>query len=264
MNRNITFEEYLELNGIKKKDYLYWIGRISKDVNIEDEREINYYLLQMSSKVSANTFNMILSSLRKYYEFKKLSIRLPKKRKVKETLPEYIPYEDLENEIFPMVDCLFRNPLKIKTLLLFMFVTGIRKSALNNLHRKNFNFEKKIVKIYEPKTQEELVKPLTLELIKYLKVYFQAEREEKNAFNITPDMLDKICQKLKPYYKGANLHPHIFRVSLAVHLLKKGMDLRKIQKILGHKDISTTARYLKLKEEDIVEGFEECFSKEGK
>ena len=72
-------------------------------------------------------------------------------------------------------------------------------------------------------------------------------------------MLDKICQKLKPYYKKANLHPHIFRVSLAVHLLKKGMDLRKIQKILGHKDISTTARYLKLKEEDVVNGFENYF-----
>jgi len=55
------------------------------------------------------------------------------------------------------------------------------------------------------------------------------------------------------------LHPHIFRVSLAVHLLKKGMDLRKIQKILGHKDISTTARYLKLKEEDVVNGFENYF-----
>ena len=259
MNRDMTFEEYLELNGIEKKNYLYWVKRISEKINIEDEKEVNYYLLRLSSQLSANTFNIILSSLKKYYEFKKLNISLPKKRKVKETLPEYIPYEDLENEIFPMVDCLFKNPLKIKTLLLFMFITGIRKSALNNLYRKDFNFEKRIVRIYEPKTQEELIKPLTSELIEYLKLYFQTEKEEKNAFNTTPDMLDKICQKLKPYYKKANLHPHMFRVSLAVHLLKKGMDLRKIQKILGHKDISTTARYLKLKEEDVVNGFENYF-----
>jgi len=255
----MTFEEYLKVNGIRNDDYIYYFKKISSSIDIEDQEQVNNYFLNLSKTASPSLFNMQLNTLRKYYEYKNLNIQLPKSRKVKETLPEYIPYEDLENEIFPMVDVLFKNPLKVKCIILFLFVTGIRKQALFFLKRKDFNLDKKFVKIYEPKTQEEFIKPLTDDLIKYLKLYFSLEMEEDNAFNIRKTTIDKICKRLKPYYKKANLHPHIFRVSLAVHLLKKGVDLRKIQKILGHKNIQTTAKYLKLKEEDIIEGYNNYF-----
>ena len=264
MNKNISFEEYLRLNGITNKDYTFYIQKIKEaGVNLENEEEINRYLLEISSKVADNTFNLIISSLKKYYEYKGLNIKLPRRRKIRESLPEYIPYEDLENEIFPIVDCIFKNPLKVKTILLFLFVTGVRKSVIENLRRRDFDLEKRIVRVYEKKTKEEFIKPLTPKLVEFLKLYFETEPELKNAFNASVSLINKIFRKLKPYYKKANLHPHIFRASLAVHLLKKGMDLRRIQKILGHKNIDTTAKYLKLTQEDVINGFEKYFEEGG-
>ena len=58
------------------------------------------------------------------------------------------------------------------------------------------------------------------------------------------------------YWGDEHMTPHTFRHSFAVHCLKQGMNIRVLQKILGHKDLATAAVYLDLIEEDVIEEFQ--------
>jgi len=68
-----------------------------------------------------------------------------------------------------------------------------------------------------------------------------------------------VWQLVKKYAHMAGLpdtiHPHTLRHSFAIHLVRSGLDLRRVQQLLGHSDLNTTQVYLKFKDEDLREGY---------
>jgi len=140
-------------------------------------------------------------------------------------------------------------------LVLTLYTLGLRFSEATSLTLRHFNFPGKSVKMTQ-KGGEEKVLPasnILIRAIKALKItdpdeYIFRDRRKK----ITPEnphgkpitnirlALSKICEKAKVQ---KNVHPHMFRHSIATHMLGNQVNMRIIQKYLGHTQISTTEIY---------------------
>lgn len=266
MKEDLTkFNNWLEVNGKadntvtaycqKVRDFLIAIS--GKELT---EEVISDYILSLKDKVSVSTRNLVRNAIRSYLEFKKVDISLPKNLKPIKTLPSYIPLEKFQNEIIPTVELIFEDSLKTKALLYFWYFTGLRKSEILLLKRKNFDFENRTVKIQIPKTKEERIVCYTDTVKIYVEQYFLTETEEDNAFNLSQMKIKYIFFKLNQYVTDVKLYPHIMRHSYASHLLKQGMDLKSVQDLLGHASINSTIRYTKLNTKDIQEKYDKYIS----
>ncbi|MGB8311758.1 MAG: tyrosine-type recombinase/integrase [Halobacteriota archaeon] len=65
------------------------------------------------------------------------------------------------------------------------------------------------------------------------------------------------CNIVKKYGRmiGMDIHPHTFRHSFAIHLVRFGLDLRRVQQLLGHSNLNTTQVYLQFNDQDLREGY---------
>jgi len=244
-NNLFQFKGWLLVNGCSTTNYVSKIEELLNSIPSLTEKNINNFIIKKKEdKLSEETLNTYIKSIRAYLKFLKKDIRTPKYFKPIKKIPQFITLEFLEKNIIPLIEDLFpKKELKIETLLYFMFYTGLRKSEIENLKRENFNFEEKEVKVYIPKTKEERLIPLNDRMIKFLHFYFDEEDEKNNAFNLGKGEINYIFKILKPNVKKVNLHPHIFRHSYAMHLQRNGFTTREIQSLLGHKNILTTIRY---------------------
>jgi len=256
MNILDEYKNWLTVNGASHRTIINYISRIKTlliNVKLEEltETTIINFLLKIKEKYSASTFNGYRDTIKSFLQYLKKDIEVPKHTKVNRTLPESITEDYLEKEIMPVVDYIFENPLKVKTVLYVMFYTGIRVGEIEQIYRKNINLKERSIKFLQPKTKEERIGFFT-EYVKQLIVkYFSSENETINAFNITAVNVTYIFTRINEHLKDVNFHPHVLRHSFAVHLLNKNVDISVVSKLLGHRSIQSTIRYLKLKNEQL-------------
>lgn len=253
------FEQWLILNGCSSLVYLPKIKELLNITSNLSEDIINNFIFNKRQEgLSSETLNIYLKSIKAYLKFNKEEFSIPKYFKPPKKLPDFFTLEFLEKEILPIIKDLFsKDELRIRILLLFMFYTGLRKSEMYLLKRKDFNFDKKELKVYIPKTKEERLIPLNDKIMKLLKEYFNLESEINNAFNLGAGSIDYIFNLLKPNFPEIKLRPHLFRHSFATHLLNKKFNIREVSSLLGHKNIETTMRYLGLDIDNIKQRFNE-------
>ena len=98
--------------------------------------------------------------------------------------------------------------------------------------------------------------PISIKMKELLLQYFAVEAEETNAFNLTVPQIRGIIKRVEQYFPGLKLNPHKFRKSCATNAYKMGMNLEEVQKFMGHKNISTTQRYVEeVKDEELRSKF---------
>lgn len=219
------------------------LNSISKKLN--EDNIAKFILKKRQEKLSAESLNIYLKAMRAYLKFcKREIINTPRYFKAIRKLPDFITLEFFEKEIIPVIEQLFPdNKTRVKTTLYFMMYTGLRKSEMYLLGRKNFNLNEGEVKVFIPKTMEERLIPLNNKIIEMLKEYFKSESENRNAFNLGAGGLDYLFKLLKPNFPDINLRPHILRHSFAMNFQRNGFSTREIQALLGHKNINSTLRY---------------------
>lgn len=148
-----------------------------------------------------------------------------------------------------------------RTMLELLYATGMRVSEMINLNLSDINLNMKYVIAFGKGSKERII-PLGKTAVSYLDTYLNVVRprfvhinnmEERHLFLTVYGKgmtRQRFWQIIKEYGKKAGirkeLSPHILRHSFATHLLDNGADLRSVQELLGHSDISTTQIYTHL------------------
>ncbi|MCK9555743.1 site-specific tyrosine recombinase XerD [bacterium] len=152
------------------------------------------------------------------------------------------------------------NDLRDRAILEVMYATGLRISEVANLKTCDINFEIGILKC-KGKGNKERIDPIGKRAISSVKKYIEKSRPQiaLSSSKLPPPELfitrfgtkftrQGLWKIIKSYAKKAgikkNITPHTLRHSFASHLLANGADLRVVQEMLGHADISTTQNYI--------------------
>ncbi len=157
--------------------------------------------------------------------------------------------------------------LRDRAILEVLYATGIRVSELINLTQMNLRFEEGVVLVFGKGSKERIV-PIGRSAMRWVRRYQIEARERLAKRGKSYDVLflnhrggklsrAAIREMIVRYAKEANItkgvHPHMFRHSFATHLLEGGADLRAVQEMLGHADISTTQIYTHIDREYLKE-----------
>jgi len=137
------------------------------------------------------------------------------------------------------------KPEKMKSLIYFMFYTGLRSQEIVNLRRKNIDLINLTAVVKLPsKNKEERYVYFPEHVAKLAKRYFEIELETKNAFNVSYGQIRYLMKKLNEYMLlDGELTPHSLRHSFTNMLAEEEISVRVAQKLLGHKDMNSTLRY---------------------
>ena len=232
---------------------------------------------QRDQKKAASSISRLITSLRKFYQWlvrqniqklnPMLEIDSPKKRR---TLPVALTVNEVNN-LLEQPDTKKNLGLRDRALLETLYATGIRVSELINLKFTDLHEELKLVKIFGKGSKERLI-PISAVALSWIDSYKEKVRDPlilkigKNTdfifLNSRGSSLTRqaVWQIIKHYCKMAgiqkNVTPHTLRHTFATHLLENGADLRVVQEILGHSDISTTQIYTNLSQKHILQVYE--------
>jgi len=175
--------------------------------------------------------------------------------KMTRTLPEILTLQEVER-LLEQPD--IRTPLgaRDRAMLEMLYAGGMRVSELMDLPLNQVNLEGGYVLLYGKGSKERVV-PIGQEAIKWVTFYLKTVRRGLTREKESPHLFvnrsgramsrQRFWQSLKAYGLKAGIRkritPHLFRHSFASHLLEGGADLRSVQMMLGHSDISTTQIY---------------------
>lgn len=274
------FQEYLTvelgLSQNTKMAYLRDLRLLQKALKLENEEglltvhrsQLLAYLVQLKQAGrSASTIARKLASIKAFYRFltaeryirrdpaevleaANKGLHLPKVLSIKEV-------DELLNQ--PNLGTL--DGFRDKTMLEMLYATGMRVSELINVLVANVDLKMQYV-IVSGKGSKERMLPLGRTALRYLKQYLEVVRpqllhgngdEVKELFVTSwggPMTRQRFYELIIAYGRSAGIEkkitPHMLRHSFATHLLNNGTDLRVVQELLGHADISTTQIYTHL------------------
>lgn len=175
--------------------------------------------------------------------------------KVAKTLPEILTLKEIE-QLLEQPNLQTPLGMRDRAMLEMLYATGMRVSELTHLPTHQVNLEGGYVLLYGKGSKERIV-PLGSEAIKWVTLYLKESRGILAKGKESPFLFinrsgkgmsrQGLWKNLKNYAQRAGLRkritPHLLRHSFASHLLEGGADLRSVQMMLGHVDISTTQIY---------------------
>jgi integrase/recombinase XerD len=245
-----------KLSKYTLRNYLNFNKQLFKHSNkqpeqIEQQDIKNFLADKMSDKASISNI-LFLSSIRFAYSSilgkdPTLGIKRPKNEKK-------IPVVLTKEEVISLFDSASTN--KSKLILQLLYSSGLRVSELVNLKKQDMDFNENIGWVRAGKGKKDRMFIISKKLSKKLQKFIEKKQDWNYLFSkekpLTTRNIQKIVQKLG-FKAGINksIHPHTLRHSYATHLLENGVDIRKIQILLGHSSLSTTEQYTHVSSSEI-------------
>lgn len=180
-----------------------------------------------------------------------------------QSLPKFLAPEEVER-LLSTPDPSTNTGLRDKAMLEVLYATGLRVSELAGLTMSNINFDLGFVTVFGKGGKERAV-PLGLTAIEWTRKYLAARARSAlpkttralfvsdGGSPLTRQALWRIVVSLGERAAIGHVTPHLLRHSFATHLLENGADLRSVQMMLGHSDISTTQIYTHITNERLRE-----------
>ena len=251
---------------LKKEGLDSWPTKaVDIDAFLAEQRDLNK---------ATSSISRMISSLRKFYQWlvrqniqkinPMLEIDSPKKE---HRLPVALSVDEV-TKLLDQPDVTKKLGIRDRALLETLYATGIRVSELINLKFSDLHEELKLLKVLGKGSKERLI-PISDVAISWIKSYQEKVRDplllKSGKYTDTIFLNNRggaltrqaVWQIIKRYCQIAgirkNVTPHTLRHTFATHLLENGADLRVVQEILGHSDISTTQIYTNLSQQHILQ-----------
>jgi integrase/recombinase XerD len=274
----ISLQSFLDYNSVEKglspntlqsyrRDLLKFIAFLNQKKitglnQVRKEAILDFLTQQKTKALSPPSLNRLLSSLRMFFRFLQYEkivdgdpTLLIESAKTWFRLPEILTLEEVDMLLQPVKE---RTPLAVRNMAMIelLYATGLRVSELINLKISSLFLNQGIIRTIGKGSKERLI-PMGELAVERLKVYINNQRPillkqrsseilflNYSGKGITRQAFWYLLKK-KAQAAGIKhpLSPHTLRHSFATHLLERGADLRSVQALLGHSNISTTQIY---------------------
>lgn len=231
------------------QDFYQYINKPLTEANVFDFRA--WFAYQMKT-VTARTCENYRANLSSFYQFL-LREEIIERNPMLKIKP--IKFYEKTKAAFSAMDLeAIRNACPTKAIRAefeFLIASGVRVSELCNLNISDVNFQTKEVLIEHGKGDKERVVCINDTALYYLQQYLETRHDNsdilflaRGGHRVCPRTVQTQLKILEKNSGVKDLHPHRCRVHFASMAYKKGMDLRSIQKLLGHSNIETTMGYI--------------------
>lgn len=281
----IKLEKNLSDNSISsyKNDlekFILFCGskKISDAEDVKSDLIVDFFVEQLQYEITTSTTARYLSSIKGFFKFLFNSnyITTNPTEKVESTkihrkLPVVLSFDEIES-ILAAVDTSKKNGLRDRAMLEMFYSSGLRVSELINLKLNDLYFQDDVIRVLGKGDKQRIV-PVGSSAVKWTNDYLLNVRPfvEKKGQSDNVIFLNNRGTKfsrmglwkiVNKYVTAAKIekevHPHTFRHSFATHLLEGGADLRAVQEMLGHADISTTQIYTHIDRDYIKQVHKDC------
>ncbi|WP_026391423.1 site-specific tyrosine recombinase XerD [Haploplasma modicum] len=262
-------EKGLSVNTITSylKDVNQYLIFLEKYHEIKKPRHLNKktlsnYLKNIKDKYEVSTYARKLTAIKSFYNFLLIENEIDldfakdiETPKLPKNLPQVLSVEEV-SRLFSVIDIETVYGLRNIALLELIYGSGLRVSELLDIKLSDIHLNEGYIKIIAKGNKERVV-PISPMAVYAIRRYLIKSREqllknEKSLYLFINNQSSRLSRQgfykiLKGLAYDANINidisPHTLRHSFATHLLENGMDLRTLQTLLGHEDISTTQIY---------------------
>ncbi len=270
--RFLQVEKGLSLNSIYSytydlKKFSNFLTEQNKDILSATQEDIQQFLKfeKNKKKNSTRTLARSLAAIRQFYNFisdKMEDVSNPTEKiespQIEKTLPDFLTEKEIEI-LFGSISEDDPYELRDKTIFELLYSCGLRISEATEISLNDIDFENAYIRI-TGKGNKERITPVGEIALRLIKKYIENSRPLINGSRDSEYLFiskkgSKLNRKsvwrlLKNYVSRTkikkNITPHTLRHSFATHLIENGADLRSVQELLGHMDISTTQIYTHL------------------
>lgn len=244
-------------------NFLNWLNK-TNSIFLENvtKSDIQQYLSFKFPSSKARSISRSLSTLRRFYRFlyreKKITTD-PTLQIQKPKIPKSLPKSLSEDEVENLLEAPNLNidiGIRDKAMIELLYACGLRVSELVNIQLTELNLDDGVIRVTGKGDKTRLV-PMGEDAMDYIQKYLLSAREailknKKSKYLFVTHHGKSMTRQtfwhsLKKYALIANIKqsisPHILRHAFATHLINHGADLRVVQMLLGHSDISTTQIY---------------------
>ncbi len=272
------FKSYLQIECSLSENsvqaYIRDVNRLAKFALEKKKNPIQIKQIHLSGflaelhdkKISARSQARIISGIKSFYKYLVLEDYLQtnptdliESPKIGLKLPETLSIQEID-ELISAIDLSKKQGERNRAILETLYSCGLRVSEIVNRKISNIHFNDGYLKVIGKGNKERLA-PIGSKATKYLKIYINDVRVHKQikkgyedyvflnnrGSKLTRVMIFTIIKQLaKKIGLKKQISPHTFRHSFATHLIEGGADLRAVQEMLGHENISTTEIYTHL------------------
>ena len=260
----LYIEKGLSQNTVKsyKRDidnFLNWSKKLQKLNYINfNEAQINKYIsFLFQSRLKSSSVNRKISSLKALYLYlvkKNIVNSSPVNEIVTPKQEKYLPMSMSEDEVDRLLespDLTIEIEIRDKAMIELLYATGTRISELLNLKIIDMDTQRCVIKVIGKGSKERLI-PFGESALEAINNYLAVRKNSTSKEVFLSNRGTKLSRvafwkRIKIYLIRTNLKesisPHTLRHAFATHLLNRGADLRSVQLLLGHSDLSTTQIY---------------------